>query len=471
MPAVDDPAATRRSSSLAISSGLLGLGTIVTRLTTLVIMALLSRGAGAEAVGFYGLATLAASFTAAALSVGFPTYLTRNVPAGLISAGEVARIHCVRLGVLMLAAVVAYPVAGLLVPAAVLLGFVLFFLSSLLEQWNETAWVLVRGTGDAWREPLTNAVTSVLLIGACAADALFSGALSYDRAALYLVAASVFRSVMAFGMAGVGRELRGRVRVDLPARTREAVPYFAADLLGLMYFRGDTLVLALFVAASQVGEYVSATALIGPAVQVAAAMGTGALAYAAPRIVGGRTGEPLTIFRFFMVTGFTVTGLMLVALPVATVVLFGDAGDTILHLSMILALFLAMRFANFGLSALLLAGGRASSRLIVLVLSIAGNLGLNLALDGRFGTFGAAWSTVLTELIVAGSLLYFLRDRTLVRAVAGSTAFVAVTAAVLVLTSLTISLTLAAVATGLVFLAGAGVLFLARQKSSTVEGS
>ena len=64
-----------------------------------------------------------------------------------------------------------------------------------------------------------------------------------------------------------------------------------------------------------------------------------------------------------------------------------------------------------------------------LVLSIAGNLALNLALDKTFGPFGAAWSTVLTELIVAGSLIYFIRDRSLYRPVAGSIVFVAVAAA------------------------------------------
>lgn len=475
MPAVEVSVPRQRSSSLKVASGLLGLATVVTRLTTLVVMALLARGAGTESVGFYGLATLSASFTAAALSVGFPTYLTRSVPAGLISPPEVARIHCARLVVLLLAATVAYPVSGLAVPSAIQFGFFLFFLSSLLEQWNETGWVLVRGSRSAWFEPLTNASTSVLLVAVCASDAALSGGLTFTRAAIYLVVAAIVRSCCAFWLAGVWRPLLGSGHPDVVALIRRAVPYFAADLLGLMYFRGDTLLLALFVSASQVGEYVSAAAIVGPAVQVAAAMGIGALAYAAPRrLIGGQTEDPTTIFRFFLISGLAAAGLMQVGLPLATAILFGGAGDTILRLAMILALFLALRFANFGLSAILLAGGQAGSRLMVLVLSILGNVGLNLALDGRYGAYGAAWATVLTELVVAGSLLYFIRDPTLLRPVVGSTAFVALATAVLVIMVELLTATPATIGTGALFLAGAAVLIVRRRparpaRPSTVE--
>jgi O-antigen/teichoic acid export membrane protein len=136
---------------------------------------------------------------------------------------------------------------------------------------------------------------------------------------------------------------------------------------------------------------------------------------------------------------------------------------------MILALFLALRFGNFGLSALLLAGGKASSRLIVLIASIIGNVALNLALDSTFGPFGAAWSTVLTELIVAGSLIYFIRDRALYRPVAGSILFVAVAAAVQVGTVAAVGITVASICTGVVFLAGASVLLLKRRSGRSVQ--
>jgi O-antigen/teichoic acid export membrane protein len=468
MLSIDVDAPGRQRSSLTVASGLLGLATIATRLATLVVMALLARGAGTEAVGYYGLATLSASFTAAALSLGLPTYLTRDVPAGLVAPAEVARLHWARFAALSLAAALSYPLTGGILGPAVQFGFFLFFAASLLEQWNETAWVLVRGTRAAWLEPLTNASIGVLLVGACSADAWLSAGLTLGRAAGYVTVAAIARSIAACLATGVWRRLRASARLNLAAHVRRALPYFASDLLGLLYFRGDVLVLALFVAAGQVGEYVSAAAIIGPAVQVAASMGVGALAYAAPRLLGARPApnDPLAILLFFRISGQAAAGLICVGLPIAVAMLFGDEGRDILVLALILALFLALRFANFGLSALLLARGRASSRLLVLVLSIGGNVGLNLALDGTFGAYGAAWATVLTELIVMGSLLWFLRIGALLRPAAAAVGCVAAAGVVLVGALRVWAPGPAALATGGLYFAVAAVGFLSQRRAS-----
>ncbi|MFC7548036.1 lipopolysaccharide biosynthesis protein [Plantactinospora sp. GCM10030261] len=425
-----------RRPSLTVVSGLLGLSALATRLTTLVVMAFLTRGAGVEAVGLYGLATLTASFTAAALSLGLPTYLTREAAAGTVAPPVVARIHCGRFAALLSAALVAYGVIGVLLPGEAQLAIFLIFVASLLEQWNETAWVLIRGRPKAWAEPLTNSSAGLLLVGACAVDTWLLDGLSLDDAAVYFLTAAVLRSVAALLVVRILPSLRASRGVRSAHHARRALPYFASDLLGLFYFRGDVFVLAFFVTAAELGEYVSATAIIGPAVQVAASMGIGALAYAAPRRAAGagadQSNDPLTVFRFFGVAGQGAAGVMLLGIPIATALLFGDQAGGIPTLAMVLTLFLAMRFANFGLSALLLARGRATSRLVVLVLSICGSVGLNLALDGRYGAFGAAWAMVLNELVVAGSLMWFLRLRELLRPVAVSFGIVAAAAVALV---------------------------------------
>jgi O-antigen/teichoic acid export membrane protein len=468
MVSTDVNAPERKRSSLTVSSGLLGLSTILARLTTLVVMALLARGAGAEAVGYYGLATLAASFTAAALSIGLPTYLTRDVAAGLVSPPEVGRIHCGRLVVLLLAAGAAYPVSLLAVPAPIRVGFFLFFLASVLEQWNETAWVLVRGTHRAWVEPLTNTSVGLALVAVCAADAWLGDGLAFGDAAAYVVVAAIVRSGAAFVVVGIWRAVRTPGRLDLVRHARRSLPYFATDLLGLVYFRGDVAVLALFVTATQVGEYVAAAAIIGPAVQVAASMGIGALAYAAPRIGAGRpsTDDPLTIFTFFRTAGQAAAGLIGIGLPIAVAILFGGEGRTTLALASILTLFLALRFANFGLSAILLAHGKASSRLVVLVLSICASVGLNLLLDRRFEAYGAASAAALTELVVAGSLLWFVRIGALVRPVLAAVGCAAGAAILLSGLSAVASPTAVAVITGVYFVAIAALSFLYQRRAS-----
>lgn len=459
----------KQRSSLTVASGLLGLSAVATRLTTLVVMALLAAGAGTEAVGYYGLATLGASFTAAALSLGLPTYLTRDVSAGLVSPGEVARIHLVRFGLLLLAAGLAYLLADNVLAREIRFGMFLFFVASLLEQWNETAWVLIRGTRSAPAEPVTNTVTGLILVGACSVDAwLFSG-LSFNHAAVYVAIAAVARSSAACVTVGIWRSLRSSSGpVNFAAHIKRSLPYFASDLLGLLYFRGDLFILAMFASASEVGEYVSAAAIIGPAVQMAASMGTGALAYAASRLLAGRpsTEDPLTIFQFFRLSGQAAAGLMCIGLPIAVWILFGDQAHDIFTLAMILTMFLALRFANYGLSTILLAHGRASSRLLVLVLSIFGNAALNLGLDGKFGAYGAAWATVLTELVVASSLLYFLRIRALVRPAVVAVGYVAVTATVMIGLLEAWRPTAAALLTGGLFLAVAALTSLIQRRAS-----
>lgn len=447
--------------SLKVASGLLGVATIATRLSVLLVLALLARDAGAASVGYYGLATLTASFVAAGLSFGLPMYLTRDVAAGAVTRAQAARIHVGRFVVLAAAAAVAYPVIGVAVSDGIVLGFFLFFVSSLLEQWNDTAWVLIRGTRTAWAEALANGVAGAALVAVCAADAWLFDGLSFVDAATYFAVIAAVRSAAAVVASGLWRQLRMPANVAVVAEIRRALPYYASDLLGLMYFRGSVFVLALFASAAEVGEYVAAAALVNPAVQVAASMGVGALAYAGRLVGDGAPDEPSTIFRFFRGAGYAAAGGLLIALPLATYILFGDeAGDTPV-LAAVLALFLALRFANFGLSSILLSAGQAGSRLLVLVISITGNVILNLLLAKPFGAYGAAWATVLTELVVAASLLWFIRDRALVRLVVPASVAVAAVGVVLVVL-LSWSTLAAAIASGTLFLALAGASFLPR---------
>jgi O-antigen/teichoic acid export membrane protein len=471
-----NPAEVRGGPSLVATSGLPALSTIANRVATLVVLALLVRGAGTEAVGWFGLATLCASLAAAVLSAGLPVYLNREVPAGLVAPALAARLHQLRLGGFGAVALVALPVALLALPAGVGWPFWLFALASLLDQANETAWALVRGTRQAWREPVTTGLVGLLVAAACAWHADVYGGLTLGAAAGYVTAGAVARALAAAVVAGVLRALATRSSEPLPGQIRSALPYWAADVLGLLYFRGDVFILALLVTPDEVGAYVAAAALIGPAVQVAASMGSGALAHAAARLLGTRHNLPREAARddtgsaplasLFTATGQAVAGLALICLPVAVDLLFGPAGDTILWLAMALCLFLALRFANFGLSALLLARGGAASRLVVLVLSITGNALLNLGFAGRYGAGAAAWATVATEVIVAGSLLWFLRDQALVRPMAFCWGGAAVAMVVLVGVAHGGGAVAAATSAGVVLLVAAAVTAFAQRRAA-----
>ncbi|NUT22826.1 MAG: oligosaccharide flippase family protein [Hamadaea sp.] len=448
--------------TLLMSSGLLGLSQLVARVSTLAVMALLVRGAGTESVGYYGLATLAASLIAIGLSFGMPTYLTRQVPAAQVRPDEVVRIHGLRLVVLTGAAAVAYPVLSAMTPSAIHLGFFLFFVASLLDQWNETAWVLVRGTPKAWKEPVANSTTSLVLVAACAADLWLLDGLTFLNAAVYAAVTAAVRAGIAAALVFRGRPRRISDPLRVKLHLRQSVPYLASDLLGLIYFRGDVLILTTFVAAAEVGEYVSATGLINPAVQVAAAMSVGALAFAAPKAFAAHAGrsDPRSIYQFFRLTGLAASGAIGLGLPIAIAILFGSSGMPILQLSVILTLFLSLRFANFGLSAILLAEGGAPRRVLVLLASIAVSVLLNLMLVRPFGAEGSAWAAMLTEFVVAVSLVWASRQRSLVRPVAMTLVVTAGMAAMTFVALQALTPRLAAVVVGLCYLTSAAWSFV-----------
>jgi O-antigen/teichoic acid export membrane protein len=292
----------------------------------------------------------------------------------------------------------------------------MFFCGSVLEQWNDTTWALVRGTSRARREALVNGLASLALVGGYAVNAFLFGGLTFLRAAVWTVAVGVLRSVLAM-LATLPRRLpRDPSRLRLGLHIRQAGPYLATDALGLAYLRGNVLIVSLFVAADQLGEYVAATNLINPAVQVAAVMSTGAMAFAAPRFFQASTAQPKVtdIIRFFQLAGFAASAAIALALPVGVQVLFGSTVDRVTDYALILTLFLIMRFANYGMTAVLLASGAAGRRFLVSVSNVVASALLNLALVPLWGAAGAAWSTVATEFAVGAALLWANRSRALI---------------------------------------------------------
>jgi O-antigen/teichoic acid export membrane protein len=391
------------------SAGFLGLATVVSRLCNVGLLVVLARSAGQSAVGYYGIATLIASFASLTFSAGFSTYLTRGRARGEIEPDVVSAIHVGRFVALLAAAVIMTVVSGVIFHGAALYAFLGFALAAMLDQWNETAWALIRGTKRAPREALVNGLTSLLLLGICGvAFSLGRASLGFIAAACLVVA--VLRSAIAVATTGVDLVQRPEtVLRNVRSHLRSASPYLASDVLGLAYLRGDTLVLSLLVSVSEVGSYVAAVGMVSPLVQVAASMSLGALA-SVSRGGSARTISNLKVYRFFGYAGLFGSAAVMLAIFNGSRILYGGSGQTIAQLAVVLALFLPLRFLNFGLSSVLISRGHAMQRLLVVGQSIVLNIILNLCLDPSFGAAGAAWATVATELTVSLTFLFFLKD-------------------------------------------------------------
>jgi len=407
-------AATEPSASLFRTTGLLGVAMAVTRLCNLGVVATLARGAGTSAVGLYGLATLAASFIALAGSLGFSTYSTRERASGLMTDNEVGAVHCGRLVVASTATVLVYTIASRVLSPLDAIGFTGFAGAVLLDQWNETAWALIRGTRRAYQEALTNGVTygALLLV---ALLLLSQDRLSFFSAGVAAYSIAALRSATACATVRVPwpRSLR-TIEAAVRRHIRRALPYMASDVFGLAYLRGDTLVLALFVSTSELGEYVAANAFTAPLVQIASAMSLGALATSASRRIGG-DGSELAVTQFFSRSGLAVGSALVASLALTVRALYGQGHGAIIALASILAMFIPLRFFNFGLSSILLARGMAVRRLKIVLFGLGSNVVLNLVLDPFAHARGAAWATVITEVGVSAALLVALGERRLRR--------------------------------------------------------
>jgi O-antigen/teichoic acid export membrane protein len=395
-----------RAGSLAHSSGLLGLAAIAGRVANVGLLVVLARNVGQQAVAFYGLATLAASFIALTASLGLSTYVTRAVALGEIDNKAVRAIHTARGAVLTMSVGVLGIVSAAFVPSRFAIGYVLFAIASVADSWNDTSWSAIRGTPKAGREAATNASTYVL--GLCVVLFVWRiRGISFTEASVVWASSGIVRSLLACALTRVWPTAGfAEVVATLRAHIRRALPYLGSDVLGLAYLRGDTFVLSFFVSTTALGSYVAAASFSSPLVQISSAMALGALAKLGR---GAKQGDLEKVVDFFGFAGSGISVAISAALPAAVVILYGSSRGQVLILSLVLTAFVPLRFCNSAVSSVVLLHGGAAYRLFIVLFSVLLNVGLNVALDGQMGARGAALATVLTEAFVTIGFVDVLR--------------------------------------------------------------
>jgi O-antigen/teichoic acid export membrane protein len=123
----------------------------------------------------------------------------------------------------------------------------------------------------------------------------------------------------------------------------------------------------------------------------------------------------LRIIKYFTLSGFVLTAVLCLGITPVARILYGSTSSHIVGLSIILSIFLPIRFLNFSLSSFLLASGRSVERLKIVIASVVFNVALNLAMDGWAFAAGAAWATVITEVGVTVLFMQYLHGRSVRR--------------------------------------------------------
>jgi O-antigen/teichoic acid export membrane protein len=183
----------------------------------------------------------------------------------------------------------------------------------------------------------------------------------------------------------------------------QSIPYAVLGVIGLIFFRIDSLMLTWIKGPQETGVYAAAYRLIEalavlPGVAVAAAFPLLARLHVESRSVLRRA--------YFGALAILAAGSLPVALatwilaPFIIHVLYGTgAYAASVDLLRILSLALLIIFIDTANTMLLYSGDDLRTVLALSLVTTGANVGMNLVLIPRYGYTGAAWSTVLSELL------------------------------------------------------------------------
>ena len=387
---------------------------ITGRLLTLVLHAALARAFGAEGLG--GLATAVAISTYFVFLVDFGT-APRLEREGATSPVELGNLFAEALGFKLALSV---PAAGAVVLLALFLPFdgwvvelcVLIAIASIIRSFAYTTQAVCRA-----RERIDLVgVTLVLDTAAFVGTSLI--ALGLGLPLVSIGYASIFAALVQLGSATLFARRFISFSIRFPPRlsvARAALPYATTSLSVLAFAQIDVLIMAFIESTAFVGRYsaVSRLLLIAGTLGV---MSTSAILPTAARVFANATSERFDeiingAIRLVVAIGLGASaGVAIIAEPLLATI-YGPDFVELTGLLRLGAPYLAFKFAVSILGVSLTSIGRQGDRARSVLLGLVATVVFVLTLVPVLGLTGAVASMVASELVLATSLLWFLRHR------------------------------------------------------------
>ena len=381
---------------------------LASKLSFFAIVVIAARLLTQEAFGLFSLAVTLGWILSVAADFGLQLHVAREVARRPGDARAIlAPLAGVRLGLTGIAAVTALPLSMAIGGHAVPAFFAIVtaqLLSSLVEFLNHLYRGLSRSDVESSLNLGQRLATLVMAMGLLAwrpsLDAL-AVALVVPAAATLALSARIARGLSPGGAVVTGVHLAdSAIRRDL---ARNVVPIGTGILLSALYFRIDLFLVEWWAGVDAVAVYNAAFRLVEALRLFPAAV----LAVVFPMLCRARSLKPL---------GFVSAGLLAVGLGLGAITwalapwivrgFYGEAYAAAVPALRVLALAVPFFFLNYALTHQLLGWDAQSRYARVSAAALAANLLANAALLPRLGVTGAAWSTVLTELVVtAGCVL------------------------------------------------------------------
>ena len=194
---------------------------------------------------------------------------------------------------------------------------------------------------------------------------------------------------------------------------REAFPFFVATVFSVLYARADIFLLTTFSTTAEVGWYNAAVRIIDAQMFVPVAI----VGSVFPVLSRYYVSEPRRFAEVYKSSFYVLLGL---GIAVSLVTLFfADSIITYLYTAQfakaieplkILSIMLSFYYVNFLVGNALIATGRERFATATLAIGALLNIVLNSVLIPRYGTHGAAWAKVVTE-VAAFCIQFYLLVR------------------------------------------------------------
>lgn len=396
----------------------------VEKLCRLGLFAVAARTLKEAAFGRFQFADAATALMLLATDLGIGLWTTRALARG--GARDPVQARSIVATGLWVRGLAAIPYAGLVLGAALVVGpgetratLAVLGIAALAGALVEYCGAIFRGYERLRDEARLNAARALLV----SAGGLLGLACRPSVLALAMGVAAGSVAAAAWGVHGVRRRHRlpspfapgPLARRDLGlarAAVREALPLWLATLMSLVYFKGDTLLLRAFVGDAAVGSY-SAAYKIFEATMILPSIVLAAWFPALVRADAER--DPERHARVELRLGGALLGLGLLAgggvfLGSGLVIrlAFGAAFASAAPILRVLALAVPLVFLNYGLTHFLIARRLERANLAFTFVMMVLNLGANLLFIPRFAGYGAASTTVGTELALTACCLPIL---------------------------------------------------------------
>lgn len=389
---------------------LVGAARAISLVMGLVLLGVLGRRLGPGGFGTLQFALAVMAYPSLLVDLGLTTLGLREIAKGSPSPDVIRDVLGARL-VLAAAVLALFGAAILFLPLEVdsKLTFVILTLGVPGSALN-SRWVL-QGERRFGRAAAVDVVTTGTQL--LAAIALVRGSGDVLLAAAALTLATWVTATLSIFMAGGKNRFRPRVGRVVTSLILRSLPLGAAAIAITVYYSVDTVLLGVFRGAEEVAYYAAAYRVILPILALAGAVGTVAiphLSYLQAADAPAADQAAVNLSRRLIVWALPIaTGGALAAEPIIRTLYGGEFSSAVAPFRILLWSVVTV-YANAAFAFLMLARQGDRRYLLATATGAAINVGLNLVVIPLAGMFGAAMTTMVSEIAVLLLILWWTRD-------------------------------------------------------------